>query len=96
MSNKNTKTRREVLIWVTLLVISMAAALVVNMAIERFSNPLATLGGEGVGEDVNFREVLKVLLYEHFIMSLKIFGVLGIGRLIFLFASNRIRFKNAS
>ncbi len=52
--NKRTKTSREVLLWVALFVISLVAAPLVNKATERISDPLATLGGEGIGEDVNF------------------------------------------
>lgn len=93
----NTKTKREVVIWVTLVLVSMAAALVITVVIEKLNNPLFGLGDESVsGWEPNFRQVLLALCSEFFIMFLKTFVVLGIGRVIFLFASSRIRIKNAS
>ena len=96
MLNTNTKTKREVWIWVTLVLISMAAALVITVVIEKLNNPVSALGDESsLGWEPNFRQVLLALCYEFFIMFLKIFVVFGIGRVIFLLASNRIRIKNA-
>ena len=97
MLNTNTRTKREVVIWVILVLISMAAALAITVVSEKLNNPLSALGDESdFGWQPNFRQVLMALGYEFFIMFLKIFVVLGIGRVIFRFSSNRIRIKGAS
>ena len=91
MVNTTSKVRREVLIWVAIFLISMAAALVIKVVLEIVNRPMAVPDGELSGGDVNFREMLLALLYEHFIWFLGIFAVLGIVRLCFLFASSRTR-----
>ena len=90
--NTNNKATREVLIWVALLLISMVAGLVINVVLEIVNRPLSTPGGElSSGGDVNFRQMLLALWYEHLIWFLGIFAVLGIVRMFFLFASSRTR-----
>jgi hypothetical protein len=91
MVNTNNKARREVLIWVALVVISMAAALVINVVLEIVNSPTSPPGGEVSGWEVNIREMWLALWYEHFIWFLGIFAVLGIVRVVFLFASSRTR-----
>ena len=90
MVNTNNKARREVLIWVALFLISMATALVINVVLEVVNRPSSTPGGElSSGGDVNFRQMLLALWYEHFIWFLGVFLVLGVVRMFFLFASTR-------
>lgn len=89
MVNANNKSRREVLIWVALFLISMVAALVINVGLEIVNTPMSTPGGELSGGEVNIREIWFALWYEHFIRFLWIFAVLGILRLAFLFWTRR-------
>src|SRR5688572_33371435 len=71
MPNRNNKARREVLLWISLLVISAVAALVVNVILERVNRPLTSPTDQmGGGVEVNVREMLLAVLHENLILCL--------------------------
>lgn len=92
MVNTTTRTKREVVTWVILVLSSMAAALVITFVSEKLNNSPAALGDESNSAwQPNFRQVLLSLGYDYFIVFLKVFVVLGLGRVIFLFKPQRRR-----
>ena len=92
---ETTTTKREVVIWVVLVLISITAALLITVVSEKLNNPVSSLGAElHSAWQPNFRQILLALGYESFLMFLKILVVLGAGRVIFLLALKRIRIRN--
>lgn len=83
------KVRRELLIWVGYLFISLIAAIAIHAIFESANSNIEVSDGDA-GVAVNFQEMLLSLWYEHYRWCLVIFVILSAVRLFILFAPNRV------
>lgn len=89
MAKTSQKIRRELLIWVGYLFISVIAAIAIH-AVSESINSNTEVSEVNTGVAVNFQEMLLSLWYEHYRWCLGIFVILSAFRLFILFAPSRI------
>ena len=86
MQQLNTGVKRELRLWIFLFLISVVVAVAISVVLESVVSP--GFGEQGGGWEINFREMVRALIYE---LSFRVFGIfllLAAVRFIFLSVSS--------